>query len=75
MPTLSVPTAYYAADVATFLGDTTESVLGSLTAKSDFAVESAQRDAWIGEITVLKAALDGVDSTFGYLESIGIPVV
>jgi hypothetical protein len=63
MPVLSVPTAYYAAGVAAFLGDTTESVLGSLTAKSAFAVDPAQRDAWIGEVHALKAALEGVDGT------------
>ena len=55
MTVLSVPTAYYAAGVAAFLGDTTESVLGYLTAKSVFAVDPAQRDAWIGEVRVLKA--------------------
>lgn len=63
MPSLSVPTAYYAAGVTTFLGDTKESVLGSLTARSAFAVDPAQRDAWVGEIQVLKSALEGVDGT------------
>ena len=63
MSGLSVPTAYYAADVASFLGDTTESVLGSLTVKSAFAVDPARRDAWIEEVHVLKAALEDVEGT------------
>ncbi len=63
MSSLSVPTAYYAAGVAAFLEDTTESVLGSLTARSAFAVDPAQRDAWIGEVQGLKGALKGVGGT------------
>ncbi len=46
----SVPAAYYAASVADFIGETTESILGTLTAKSSFAVDPPQRDAWVGEI-------------------------
>ena len=50
MAHLSVPTAYYAAHVADFVEETTESILGALTAKSSFAVDPSQRDAWLGEI-------------------------
>jgi Uncharacterized conserved protein (DUF2075) len=57
MAHLSVPTAYYAADVADFIFETHESILGALTARSAFAVEPSQRDAWLGEIAVLKTAL------------------
>ena len=34
-----------------------------LTSKSAFAVEPAQRDAWVGEISLLKLALDTIDGT------------
>jgi hypothetical protein len=37
-----------------------ESVLGALTTKSDFAVEPPQRDAWLVEIAV-KDALHGLE--------------
>ena len=60
---LSVPAAYYAARVADFIGETTESILGTLTAKSSFAVEPLQRDAWIGEVEILKEALLGTDGS------------
>jgi hypothetical protein len=62
MPGPSVPTAYYAARVALFLADTTESILGSLTITSG-AVDATQRDAWVAEISVLKTALSGCDGT------------
>ena len=63
MPVLSVPAAYYAASVADLVQETTEAILGALTAKSAFAVEPAQRDAWIAEIAVLKTALVGLEGT------------
>jgi hypothetical protein len=63
MSTFSVPTAYYVASVVDFMGDTTEAILGALTAKSPFAVDPMQRDAWVGEIAVLKDALDGIEGT------------
>jgi Uncharacterized conserved protein (DUF2075) len=62
MPALSVPPAYYAAGVPTFLADTTESILGALTMRSG-SVEASQRDAWVAEIAVLKTALSGRDGT------------
>ena len=59
----SVPAAYYASSVTDFLGETTEAILGALTAKSAFAVEPSQRDAWVGEIVILKTALAGIDGS------------
>ena len=61
--TISVPAAYYTARVADFIGEATESILGKLTAKSAFAVDPPQRDAWVGEIGVLKSALAGIDGS------------
>ena len=63
MTSFSVPAAYYAASVADFIGETTESILGTLTAKSAFAVDPSQRDAWVGEIAILKTALADIDGT------------
>ena len=63
MPVISVPAAYYAARVDDFIGETTEAILGTLTRRSAFAVEPSQRDAWMGEIAVLKTALADIDGT------------
>lgn len=63
MTASSIPTAYYASRVAGFIGATNEEILGTLTAKSVFAVEPPQRDAWVGEIAVLKTALADIDGT------------
>jgi len=63
MTNFSVPAAYYAARVADFIGETTESILGTLTAKSAFAVDLSQRDAWVGEIGILKMALADIDGS------------
>ena len=58
MPGLAVPAAYYAAFIPDFLADTTESIVGALT-MSGGSVDASQRDAWVGQIAVLKAALGG----------------
>jgi hypothetical protein len=63
MSALSVPAAYYAAGVADFIGETPESILGALTARSAFAVDPPQRDAWLGEIAILKIALAGIEGS------------
>lgn len=55
--------AYYAADVATFIATDPESILGTIATNTTFAVDSTQRDAWLGQITVLKVALDGLQGT------------
>jgi len=60
---LNAANAYYAADVPTFIGSTSDEILGGITANSDFAVEPAQRDAWVTQIEVLKPALAGVGGT------------
>ena len=63
MRAFSVPNAYYSADVADFIDEPTEAILGTLTARSTFAVEPSQRDAWVGEIAVLKSTLVGLDGS------------
>src|SRR5438093_12841309 len=61
MPSFSSLNAYYAADVATFVGATSDAILGGITAKSAFAIDPAQRDAWVMQIQVLRSALAGVE--------------
>jgi hypothetical protein len=52
--------AYYSADISTFISAEPEGILGELAANSVFSVDTAQRDAWVGEIKILRRALQGV---------------
>ncbi len=52
--------AYYSADVLTFIAAESEGILGALTANSAFSVDATQRDAWLGQIEILKPAFDGL---------------
>jgi Uncharacterized conserved protein (DUF2075) len=63
VPSSFVSNAYYAAEVATFIGTTSDAVLGGITANSAYAVDPEQRDAWVVQIEVLKYALAGVEGT------------
>lgn len=55
--------AWYSHSIAGF-GDTdTDSILGRLTANSDFAVLPGQRDAWLSEIRLLQEALCGLSGS------------
>jgi hypothetical protein len=63
MPSYSALNAYYTADVATFINTVSDAILGGITANSAFAVDPAQRDAWVMQIEVLKTALVGVEGT------------
>ena len=49
--------AYYADSIETFLLRTDEEVLGRLVQASPFSVEPSQRDAWLAQMTILRAAL------------------
>src|SRR5579862_6726625 len=51
------PNAYYAADLATFIGSTSGAILGDIMANTAFAMELEQRDAWLTQIEILQAAL------------------
>ena len=52
--------AYYSAEIGSFLRTSADEVLGALTRASEFGVEPTQRDAWNGEIDLLKRALAGL---------------
>lgn len=51
--------AYYSESIVRFLASDPDQILGSLIRESSFSVEVTQRDAWLGQISVLKATLAG----------------
>lgn len=55
--------AYFADSIAEFLRADATTILGRLTSASAFSVDLTQRDAWLSEIDLLKAALVGVDGS------------
>ncbi|NDB69483.1 MAG: DUF2075 domain-containing protein, partial [Methylocystaceae bacterium] len=59
-PQNSASNAYYAADVADFLKATPEEIIGAISSNTMFSVEPTQRDAWLGQIEILKRALAGL---------------
>ena len=55
--------AYYAAGTAEFLAASPEAILGRVAESAQFDIELAQRNAWLDQIGILKAALPGVDGS------------
>lgn len=53
--------AYYAAEISTFLEQSNAHILGELSRPRTFSIESSQSAAWEYEIDLLKKALQGVD--------------
>jgi hypothetical protein len=53
--------AYFESTVDAFVRRVSEEVAGYLVTRSEFDVDTAQRDAWVAEIAILQAALEGVD--------------
>lgn len=51
--------AYYTASASQFLGHSDADVLSALTAASEFNIETTQRDAWLEQISIMRAALEG----------------
>jgi len=49
--------AYYSASLDKFLNDDSDSILGELTRKHQFALEDLQRNAWISQVEILKNEL------------------
>lgn len=52
--------AWFASDIPSFLAASRDEVLGRLAARSHFAVDLTQRDAWQQEIAILREALVGI---------------
>lgn len=61
-------TAYYEADISAFCVADDNAILGELTTRHSFALESPQRSAWQQQIKLLKAALVGVPTGRIYFE-------
>lgn len=60
-----VQRAYYSAPLAAFMQTNDDTILSTLTMRSEFSVEQAQRDAWLEQIrimrdTVRRVSLDGL---------------
>ena len=49
--------SYYSATIKSFLRSSSESIVGQLSAESEFGVEQEQKDAWSEEIRILKSLL------------------
>jgi hypothetical protein len=58
--TVSSLRAWYSGTIADFLQCPTDTVVGRLTASSDFPVVPSQCDAWIEQIEILRATLKGL---------------
>ncbi len=56
-----VPHAYYGGSVADFQKATPDEIIGALTKNSEFDIDTTQRDAWLGEIEILKEELQRFD--------------
>jgi hypothetical protein len=55
--------SYYTAPVKSFLADSPNAILGTLTNASGFNIDLSQRGAWNTEIELLKTALQGIPGT------------
>ncbi|MBI3985891.1 MAG: DUF2075 domain-containing protein [Lentisphaerae bacterium] len=62
-PQALLPRAYYGGAIEAFLVDPSAAVLGRMTKNSEFAVEPAQRDAWLQQIEILKVSLNDLTGT------------
>jgi len=56
--------AYYSASIVKFLNDNSDSILGELTRKHQFALEDLQRNAWILQIEILKNELANLPESY-----------
>ncbi len=61
---------FYSNTIQSFLGEDVDTVLGKITASSDFDVIKAQRDTWIAQIRLLKEALKNKDGAIYFEYSI-----
>ena len=52
---------YFADTIPNLLAQTPQQVLGELAQNSEFPVDTTQRDAWLGQIAILKQQLAGMD--------------
>ena len=46
--------AYYSDSISIFLTTSPEEIIGKIALKNEFAMEQAQKDAWLSEINILR---------------------
>lgn len=61
---------YYSDTISNFLKASPHEIIGHLAEKSEFAVETTQKDAWLGQIAILKPLLSNLEGTIFFEYSI-----
>lgn len=56
----SIPRAWYCSPVSLFLEESSDNILGKLTRNCDFEILTTQKNAWIEQIEILHACLQGI---------------
>jgi hypothetical protein len=67
-PTGGLMRAYYSADRERFFADSPSHILGELTRRHHFDVEAGQRQAWLKQVDLMRAALAGIPAFALYFE-------
>jgi hypothetical protein len=62
--------AWYASSIRDFLAGSVENLYGTVASNSTFSVETTERDAWLGEISLLREVLRGVEGSIFFEFSI-----
>ena len=65
--------AYYSNNISNFLEESSSSIVGKLTINHEFALEDLQRNAWVGQIEILKSLFAGSSSDIYILFEYAIP--
>lgn len=60
--------AYYEADVGTYCDTSEKEILGALAQRHAFALEIQQRNAWLGQIRLLKNSLADINTGWVFFE-------
>jgi DUF2075 family protein len=60
--------AYYSNTIDTFLNESPNQILGTMVSKHEFDLDERSRDAWIGQINILKSNLVKLNSGHVFLE-------
>lgn len=61
---------YYSDTISHFLNASPQEIIGHLAENSEFAVETNQKDAWLGQISILKPLLSDLTGTIFFEYSI-----
>ena len=72
-PQTKFPRAFYSASIADFIQTDLSTVLGCLTNRSGFSIETTQRDAWRSQISILQKALRPFDAKGSVFFEFSVP--